>query len=694
MPSVAVQNPYNEYSANGATTVFPYTFQLLRASDLVVTVSGVVVTNYTVSGLGNQAGGSITFSSAPAAGTLNVLLKRVIPLSRAIEYTRNGDFNAPTVNLDFQLLWMALQNIASIGGGELRLPYPEQASQLATKASRLDRVLSFNSGTGAAEMSSFTVTQVASVIAAIYSAAAGPLDALSFVQGGTGALTRTGQNKSREILSAKDFLTADGSFTAGGNPAGTDNLAKMVQLLAYAESIGADIYAPAGQYYFSAGFELPQGVRIHGAGIVHAPTYIAGTSARGTIFLINGQVGGDCITFEENAAGSGLSELSVFNTNTNAIRAVVAIVGHLYPCLGSRVEIASLRPTTGVGLLLDSSASAPNFETLWGDFFGTNIQIGDIGLGTEYSVATGLKINGTSTTRRPNTNTFHGGNIQGKTAALLMDGDAANAGPIGASFHGTRFDTVYSTAVTPTFVASAAGVVEYPIGDVYTYPCVTLNRALNTAFMGCYFETASLPATYDDGVNGVHPVIGVAHVTSSTQVRRTGFVDCAFNGVFVRDQGTSTRVVPTNAGYTYDTTTHNLLAVRANAVQTVPSGAFTRVVTPTVVAGNDAFISWNSGSNLATVHVDGVYQISGRVEFAGWVAASSIVLSRITAGGAVYKGSICPSSDPASPLASVVSLSIQLFRGDTIAFDAFHNEGTAQDTSGAASDTWLTISKV
>lgn len=693
--TVQIQTPYNQYSANGATTVFPYTFRLLRASDLVVKVGGVVVSNYTVSGVGNPAGGSVTFAAAPAAGTLNVLVYRSIPFARIADYIVNGPFPAGTVNLDFDLIWQAIQNIASTSGGEIRLPYPEQAAELVSAAARLDRLLSFNSGTGAAEMSPFTVTQLASTIAAAYTGAAGPLDALSYVQGGTGALTtRTAQAKARERLSLRDYLTADGTFTAGGNASGTDNLAKMNQLLTYAASIGADIEDSGGQYYFSAGFTLPQGVRIHGAGKVHAPLYVGGTTDQGTIFLIEGQVGADCIKFQENASSAGLKNMSVFNVNTNAIRSVVSIVGHLYPCLDAKVEIASLRPTTGSGLLIDSSAAAPNFSTLWGDFFGVDIQIGDIGLSTEYSVAVGLKINGTSSVLTPNTNVFHGGNIQG-LVAMVVDGAAAGSGPIGCAFHGTRFDSVYSTSVAPTFLADAANVVEFPPSDVYVYPCLTINRALGISFHGCYFEVAGMPGTFNDGVNGSHAVIGVVQVTSFSQAKRASFLGCVYNGCYVQDLGANTKIQPTNNGFDYDTTNKMHLHQRANAVQAIPTGVYTRVETPASVSGDGVFIEWDAGTNTATVRCTGIYLITGQVTFDGWFLPGTIATCQIVAGGVTSGGSVALAAETvAVPFSTQVTTIAQLFPGDTIAFDVFHNQGGSQDTDGTARNNYLCIAKL
>lgn len=204
MASITVQTPYNEYTGNGSSTVYPYTFQLLTSSDLVVKINGSVTAAYSLSGVGTASGGNVTFTTAPANGDV-ILISREIPLSRSIEYQTNGDFRASTVNLDFNRLWQYLQLAAAKLGGQFRAPYPEQVNEGPSKSARLDRFLAFDATTGQPEASSVTHTQVASAVAAAYSGAAGPLDALSFIQAGTGAVSRTAQDKARDVISAADF---------------------------------------------------------------------------------------------------------------------------------------------------------------------------------------------------------------------------------------------------------------------------------------------------------------------------------------------------------------------------------------------------------------------------------------------------------------------------------------------------------
>lgn len=79
------------YSGDGGTTVFAYTFQILAASEITVTVDGVaqvLTTDYTLSGVGNPAGGNVTFLVAPPnTAPNNVVISRA---AGASEITATG----------------------------------------------------------------------------------------------------------------------------------------------------------------------------------------------------------------------------------------------------------------------------------------------------------------------------------------------------------------------------------------------------------------------------------------------------------------------------------------------------------------------------------------------------------------------------------------------------------------------------
>lgn len=120
--SVPNQTPYIIYNANGLTTVFPFEFYIINANDIQVSVNGEVITSgYSVSGVGNIAGGDVVFLTPPANGAV-VMLERVVPTYRLTDYQDNGDLLADTVNKDFDRLWMAIQRYGIHLGLALKRP--------------------------------------------------------------------------------------------------------------------------------------------------------------------------------------------------------------------------------------------------------------------------------------------------------------------------------------------------------------------------------------------------------------------------------------------------------------------------------------------------------------------------------------------------------------------------------------------
>ena len=89
------------YSGNGSLTAFAYTFKIfdegdltviLRASDGTETVQ-TITTHYTVSGVGDDGGGNVTFGTAPASGVTVVILREQ-PLTQGLDLVPNDPFPA------------------------------------------------------------------------------------------------------------------------------------------------------------------------------------------------------------------------------------------------------------------------------------------------------------------------------------------------------------------------------------------------------------------------------------------------------------------------------------------------------------------------------------------------------------------------------------------------------------------------
>lgn len=110
---VSEQTPRNSYTANGATTVFAYDFKALTSADILVTVDGVtktLTTDYTLSGVGSDVGGNVTFLVAPV-NTATVVIQRDIAYDRTVDYQENGDFAAATIDNDIDRVVMQLQQL-------------------------------------------------------------------------------------------------------------------------------------------------------------------------------------------------------------------------------------------------------------------------------------------------------------------------------------------------------------------------------------------------------------------------------------------------------------------------------------------------------------------------------------------------------------------------------------------------------
>lgn len=148
-----------QYTATAGQTVFPYDFPIYEEADITVlrnragTLSTLVLTtDYTLSGVGAEAGGNATLTSG---ATLNdvMTIYGATPYERTSDYGTGGDFKASTLNKDLDRLVMMSQQLDTRLNRTLTLNIADPATgmelAIETAANRLDRALVFNSaGTG------------------------------------------------------------------------------------------------------------------------------------------------------------------------------------------------------------------------------------------------------------------------------------------------------------------------------------------------------------------------------------------------------------------------------------------------------------------------------------------------------------------------------------------------------------------
>ncbi|ECI2916340.1 hypothetical protein CSP68_002623 [Salmonella enterica subsp. diarizonae] len=127
--TVSTEVDHNDYTGNGVTTSFPYTFRIFKKSDLVVQVVDlnenitelILDTDYTVTGAGGYTGGNVVLS-APLANGYHISISRELPVTQEIDLRNQGKFFAEVHEDAFDKLTMLIQQVRSWLSLALRKP--------------------------------------------------------------------------------------------------------------------------------------------------------------------------------------------------------------------------------------------------------------------------------------------------------------------------------------------------------------------------------------------------------------------------------------------------------------------------------------------------------------------------------------------------------------------------------------------
>ena len=99
------------HTGDGLTVIFAYTFKIFAKTDLLVYDAGELQTvdvDYTVSGMGEEDGGNVTFVAAPADGNL-VEIIREMPLKQLTDYIEGGKFPSESHEYGLDKIVMMVQ---------------------------------------------------------------------------------------------------------------------------------------------------------------------------------------------------------------------------------------------------------------------------------------------------------------------------------------------------------------------------------------------------------------------------------------------------------------------------------------------------------------------------------------------------------------------------------------------------------
>jgi hypothetical protein len=152
-----------QYTATASQTVFPYPFEILDEDDITVVQNSTTLsktTHYTVSGVGSDTGGNITFVTGATSGDV-ITIYRSMALSRVTNYQANAAFLESEVDADFDRLWMGVQQNESDVTRAIRASQTDSIlnstnTELAAPAVRAGKSYGFDS-TGDIEYKSVSV---------------------------------------------------------------------------------------------------------------------------------------------------------------------------------------------------------------------------------------------------------------------------------------------------------------------------------------------------------------------------------------------------------------------------------------------------------------------------------------------------------------------------------------------------------
>lgn len=109
--SISNQDLVVEFTGNGSTTTFPFTFTYFDADQVKVSVNGAPVSSgFIVDSENPTAGGSIIFEEAPAIGDKIVIL-RITPRVRTSDFIEGGVLSSAALDGDFDYLTAITQEL-------------------------------------------------------------------------------------------------------------------------------------------------------------------------------------------------------------------------------------------------------------------------------------------------------------------------------------------------------------------------------------------------------------------------------------------------------------------------------------------------------------------------------------------------------------------------------------------------------
>ena len=210
------------FAAAGGQTVFSYDFPIYAAADLRVTrlrggLESVLLNgaDYTVAGVGEQAGGTITLTAAALAGDV-LAIESAMPAGRSAAWETGGELPEDSLETEFNRLMVQQQQQNALIARGFRVPVTDAAlNQLPPAAQRANRYLAFGP-TGQPVAAALTTTSVPLVAGWLDIKAAGYIKADGATDDTAGWRAAAATGLPLYYSGGNSIITGQIDFTAAG----------------------------------------------------------------------------------------------------------------------------------------------------------------------------------------------------------------------------------------------------------------------------------------------------------------------------------------------------------------------------------------------------------------------------------------------------------------------------------------------
>ncbi|MFZ5791863.1 MAG: tail fiber protein [Pseudomonadota bacterium] len=213
-----------EYAGDGSTTAFAFPYYFLANADLVVTLrdnatgaetAQVLDTDYSVSGAGLAAGGTVTMTAAPASGK-TLIIRRSPSLTQSTDFVPNDELPAETLEAAFDRLVMLIQSLDERVDRCLKFPMTDASSldsHIPSSVTRASKVLGFDASGNPVATTAPTADTSALVV--VSASDPGHVNGRLWVDTSTAGHLIVKQSDGTDWTQAWDYDTAANTVTVG-----------------------------------------------------------------------------------------------------------------------------------------------------------------------------------------------------------------------------------------------------------------------------------------------------------------------------------------------------------------------------------------------------------------------------------------------------------------------------------------------